>query len=210
MSGKTLIRVLVALAVVAALALVLHFKSAPESTAAPDSAGQTTAQVNDKQPSITQPAVNTAEKTGESAPSADDAGEAVAAAQDAKLPSLIDLGSDTCIPCRQMIPVLASLKKGFAGKLNVQFINIHENEQAAKDYKIKLIPTQVFLDPEGKELYRHVGFISEDDILSRWRELGYDFPSAGKDADTASSPADAAAGTSSGKQEDNGDHKGSG
>ena len=93
------------------------------------------------------------------------------------VPKLIDLGSKECIPCKLMWPILEEMKKDFAGKLQVEFIDVglRENLPLARQYGIKLIPTQVFLDAEGKELWRHEGYISRYGILDRFRELGYAF-----------------------------------
>ena len=101
-----------------------------------------------------------------------------AATPSAKLPMLLDLGSKKCIPCKKMAPILADLKKQYAGKFDVEFIDVwlQENAGAAKAYGIRMIPTQIFLDARGKELRRHEGFLGKDDILSTWKELGYDFP----------------------------------
>ncbi len=92
----------------------------------------------------------------------------------AGLPKLVDLGADKCIPCKMMAPVLEELKKDYAGKLNVQFIDVWKNPDAGKVYGIEMIPTQIFVDAAGKELFRHVGFFGKDDILAKWRELGVD------------------------------------
>jgi len=94
------------------------------------------------------------------------------------LPRLVDLGSTTCIPCKMMAPVLDDLGKEYAGRMQVEFINVNDNADAAKPYGIKLIPTQVFLDANGKEMWRHEGFISKQDILAKWQELGVSFTAA--------------------------------
>lgn len=90
----------------------------------------------------------------------------------AALPRLLDLGSTSCIPCRMMAPILEQLKTEQAGKIQVDFIDVWKDEQAGKQYGINLIPTQIFFDGSGKELYRHEGFISKEDILAKWQELG--------------------------------------
>jgi len=92
-----------------------------------------------------------------------------------KLPRLVDLGASKCIPCKMMAPILESLKTEYAGRLEVEFIDVWENRQAARQYNIRAIPTQIFFAPDGKELYRHEGFFSKDDILNKWKELGFDF-----------------------------------
>lgn len=93
----------------------------------------------------------------------------------AKLPRLLDLGSDRCVPCKLMTPVLEELKREYAGRLEVQFIDVWKEEQQAVRYGVRMIPTQIFYDAAGKELFRRAGFIGKDDILATWKRLGYDF-----------------------------------
>jgi thioredoxin 1 len=88
------------------------------------------------------------------------------------LPVLIDLGADKCIPCKMMAPILEELKREYGGRLIVEFIDVWKNPAEAPKYDIKLIPTQIFYDASGKELFRHEGFFSKEDILSKWKELG--------------------------------------
>jgi len=111
---------------------------------------------------------------------AEDATATPAATQASGIPKLVDLGSKSCIPCKMMAPILEELKKDYAGKLDVEFIDValRENAKSAQQYAIKLIPTQVFLGKDGKELWRHEGFLSRDDILAKWKALGYDFGGA--------------------------------
>jgi thioredoxin 1 len=96
------------------------------------------------------------------------------AATTAKLPRIVDLGATKCIPCKLMAPILEELKKEYAGRMNVEFIDVWENPDAGKPYGIEMIPTQIFYDAEGKELFRHVGFFAKEDILGKWKELGVD------------------------------------
>ena len=88
------------------------------------------------------------------------------------LPRLVDLGADKCIPCKMMAPVLEELKKDYAGTLSVEFIDVWKDPDKAKEYEIMIIPTQIFFDASGKELFRHEGFFSKEDILAKWKQLG--------------------------------------
>lgn len=106
------------------------------------------------------------------------------------LPRLVDLGSTTCIPCKMMAPVLEELRKEYAGRMQVEFIDVNTNPGAAKPYGIELIPTQVFFDAAGREIDRHVGFLSKEDILAKWKAKGIDFPAS---STSASQPASAPA-----------------
>ncbi|MFC1765821.1 thioredoxin family protein, partial [Planctomycetota bacterium] len=91
-------------------------------------------------------------------------------------PRLVDLGATECIPCKKMAPILDELKAEYTGRMDVDFIDVWqpENQAQAEIYGIQSIPTQVFLDPNSQELWRHVGFISKGDILAKWHEFGYD------------------------------------
>jgi thioredoxin 1 len=91
------------------------------------------------------------------------------------LPVLVDLGADRCVPCKMMAPILEELKKEYKGKLDVVFYDVWKDPAPAEKYRIHGIPTQVFLDETGKELYRHAGYFSKEQILNKWKELGYDF-----------------------------------
>jgi thioredoxin 1 len=90
----------------------------------------------------------------------------------AGLPRLVDLGADKCIPCKMMAPILEELKTTYKGKLQVDFIDVWKNPDEAKKSGIRVIPTQIFYDASGKELFRHEGFFSREDILSKWKEFG--------------------------------------
>lgn len=91
------------------------------------------------------------------------------------LPKLLDLGASKCIPCKMMAPILDEMKETFAGQLDVKFIDVWENQQAGAEYGIRMIPTQIFYDAEGKELFRHEGFFAREDMLAKWKELGFEF-----------------------------------
>jgi len=101
------------------------------------------------------------------------AGVAAAAPQLGKaLPRLVDLGAGKCIPCKMMKPVLDDLKATCAETFKTEFIDVWENPDAGKQYGINLIPTQIFYGADGKELFRHEGFYSKEDILGKWKEFG--------------------------------------
>ncbi len=90
----------------------------------------------------------------------------------ASLPRLVDLGATKCIPCKMMAPILEDLKTTYATQMQVEFIDVWENPDAGEKYGIRSIPTQIFYDAGGKELFRHEGFFPKEDILSKWKELG--------------------------------------
>jgi thioredoxin 1 len=90
----------------------------------------------------------------------------------AGLPRLVDLGAKNCIPCKMMAPILEDLMKNYAESFQTEFIDVWEHPQEAQLYGIETIPTQIFYDAAGKEQFRHVGFISKEDILTTWKKLG--------------------------------------
>ena len=94
------------------------------------------------------------------------------------LPRLVDLGAGKCIPCKMMAPILEELKNEYEGKFEVIFIDVWKNPDEGKKYDIKIIPTQIFYDTSGKELFRHEGFFSKEDILGKWKELGVNLSDA--------------------------------
>jgi thioredoxin 1 len=112
-----------------------------------------------------------ASSTASNAPAENTGDKAVAAA---KLPRLLDLGAGKCIPCKMMAPILEELKKEYAGRMNVEFIDVWKDPEAGKAFGIEMIPTQIFFDASGKELFRHTGFFGKEDILGKWKELGVD------------------------------------
>lgn len=94
------------------------------------------------------------------------------------LPRLVDLGADKCIPCKMMAPILAQLAAEYAGRVEVVFVDVWKNRDAAEPYGIRVIPTQIFYDAAGKERFRHEGFMAKKDILAKWKELGLDLEPA--------------------------------
>lgn len=100
-----------------------------------------------------------------------------AAAKEQPLPKLLDLGAGKCIPCKMMAPILDEMKETFKGQLEVEFIDVWENQEAGQQYGIRMIPTQIFFDAAGKELFRHEGFYAREDILAKWQELGVNLSS---------------------------------
>ena len=91
------------------------------------------------------------------------------------LPLLLDLGSTTCVPCKAMAPILEEMSETFAGQFDVRFEDVRKDAALARTHGVRIIPTQIFFDEHGKELFRHQGFFSREDMLATWEELGYVF-----------------------------------
>lgn len=160
MSNATRIGIVAALLVVVGVTMALKQKDREAATAA----GHPSAN----------PATQPADATPRSASQPAEATSAPSATARKALPRLVDLGASACIPCRLMAPILEELKTQYAGRMDVEFIDVRENPRAGEEYGIRSIPTQIFYDAGGKELYRHRGFFSKEDILGKWKELGVD------------------------------------
>lgn len=87
-------------------------------------------------------------------------------------PFLVDFGANNCVPCRQMRPILKELNKEYAGKAEVLVIDVYKYQGLAKDYKVSLIPTLVFFDAKGKEVFRQMGAMEKDKIVAKLKEIG--------------------------------------
>lgn len=88
------------------------------------------------------------------------------------VPRLVDMGADKCVPCKMMAPILDELRKEHNGKLKVEFIDVWKNRDVAKEYGIQSIPTQIFFGCDGREFYRHEGFMPKADIVKVFEDHG--------------------------------------
>ncbi|MDO9558257.1 MAG: thioredoxin family protein [Syntrophales bacterium] len=86
--------------------------------------------------------------------------------------TMIDLGADSCIPCKMMAGTLVKLRKLYKGKAAIIFIDVWKNREQAGRFGVRLIPTQIFFDADGEEVHRHVGFMAEADIVAQLKEMG--------------------------------------
>jgi len=95
-------------------------------------------------------------------------------------PVLLELGSHSCTPCKKMMPVITELDAE-QEKFIVSFVDVWKATEKSKEYNIAAIPTQLFFDADGKELFRHTGFYPKEDILAKWNDLGIDVKSSQND-----------------------------
>jgi thioredoxin 1 len=86
--------------------------------------------------------------------------------------TMVDLGAKKCIPCKMMAPIMENMEKVYQGKAAIVFIDVWENQEQAGRFGIRTIPTQIFFDLEGKEVYRHVGFMNEEAIVAQLKKMG--------------------------------------
>lgn len=90
------------------------------------------------------------------------------------LVTFVELGSVRCIPCKMMQPIMRDIEKDYAGQVKVVFHDVWtpEGEPFAASYKIRVIPTQVFLDKDGEEYFRHEGFFPKDELVKILKQKG--------------------------------------
>ena len=86
--------------------------------------------------------------------------------------TMIDLGAKKCIPCKMMAPILVKMEKEYQGKASIVFIDVWKHKGQAQRFQIRAIPTQIFFDVSGDEVYRHVGFMGEKEITQVLEKLG--------------------------------------
>jgi thioredoxin 1 len=80
------------------------------------------------------------------------------------LVTFIELGSTNCVPCKKMQPIMKSIESKYGEQIKVIFFDVIKDKKPAEDYKVSIIPTQVFLDKSGTEIFRHVGYYPEEEI----------------------------------------------
>jgi len=86
--------------------------------------------------------------------------------------TMVDLGAKACIPCKLMAPILDKLKKVYDGKAAIIFIDVWQHRDQVGRFGIRAIPTQIFFNKNGKEVYRHMGFMTEAAIIKQLKKMG--------------------------------------
>ena len=148
----------------------------PQSAAQPDKPAEQSAPKPQPQ-TVAAPATEKPEPSARPDIAKPETGEEVAPREESKpthLPRLVEIGAEKCIPCRMMQPILAELRQEYAGKLQVDMVDVWKHPEQADKYGIQTIPTQVIYDSSGKEVFRHIGFYPKDEILAKFKELGID------------------------------------
>ena len=87
-------------------------------------------------------------------------------------PVLVDFGANSCLPCRQMRPVLKEVRTEYSEKAKILVIDVYKNQNLAREHKVLMLPTLVFFDSKGKEAFRHVGILEKEKIVAKLKEIG--------------------------------------
>jgi len=99
--------------------------------------------------------------------------QAQGAAQSKDKPALYEFGAKYCIPCKEMQKVMAELKPQYSDQVELRMVYVDEERPLFEQYKITLIPTQVFLDAQGKEVDRHIGALPKEEVVKKLKELKF-------------------------------------
>jgi len=86
---------------------------------------------------------------------------------DTVIVTFVEIGSVKCIPCKAMQPIMKAVEEEYKGQVKIIFHDVWttKGKEDATKYNIRIIPTQVFLDKNGKEYYRHEGYFPKDDVV---------------------------------------------
>jgi thioredoxin 1 len=87
-------------------------------------------------------------------------------------PVLVDFGANSCLPCRQLRPVLKEIGAEYSEKAKVLVIDAYKDQKLAQEYKVFMLPTLVFFDSKGKETFRNVGIMEKEKIVGKLKEIG--------------------------------------
>jgi thioredoxin 1 len=87
-------------------------------------------------------------------------------------PVLVDFGANSCVPCRQLRPILKEIGTEYSEKAKVVVIDVYKYQKLAQEYKILMLPTLVFFDSKGKEAFRHIGPLEKEKIVAKLKEIG--------------------------------------
>lgn len=89
-----------------------------------------------------------------------------------KMPILLEFGRGWCIPCKYMKPILDDMSQAYAGKAIVMTVDMDVNKDLVRDFRIRMMPTQVFLTPDGKEFFRNEGTLEREGIQQVFLKMG--------------------------------------
>ncbi len=143
----------------------------PATATRPDTASETASETQESSPAAPAAGSEPAEPVAQIEPKP----EETVFTEESKLerlPRLVEIGAEKCFPCQMMQPILAELRQEYAGKLQVDMVDVWKHPEQADEYGIQSIPTQIIYDSSGEEVFRHLGFYPKGEILAKFKELG--------------------------------------
>lgn len=96
-----------------------------------------------------------------------------------RVPILLEFGRGWCIPCKYMKPILDDMARAYTGKAIVMTVDMDVNKDLVRSFNIRVMPTQVFLMPDGKEFFRNEGTLERDQIIQIFAKMGLPAPAQG-------------------------------
>lgn len=152
----TQLRIIIVVAMVAAVAGVLYVKAGEKDTAV-------------EQAVAMNPPDAPADASADPAPSDTAAAAETSTVGKAKL---MCFGAERCVPCRMMIPVREALAEAYPDTLIIEFVDVWKDRSAGERSNIRVIPTAIFINAEGNEVYRQEGYMDKDTIVAKFKEHG--------------------------------------
>jgi thioredoxin 1 len=86
--------------------------------------------------------------------------------------TMVDFGAPFCEPCKAMAPFLEKLEKEYKGRAAIVVLDVGKDSDLCERFGIKEIPTQIFFNKKGKEVFRHTGFMKEEAIVKQLKQMG--------------------------------------
>jgi len=87
-------------------------------------------------------------------------------------PVLVDFGANSCLPCRELRPVLKEIAAEHSEKAKILVIDVYKYQNLAREHKVLMLPTLIFFDSKGKETFRNVGLMEKEKIVGKLKEIG--------------------------------------
>jgi len=87
-------------------------------------------------------------------------------------PVLVDFGANSCLPCRELRPVLKEIAAEHSEKAEILVIDVYKYQNLAREHKVLMLPTLIFFDSKGKETFRNVGLMEKEKIVGKLKEIG--------------------------------------
>jgi thioredoxin-like negative regulator of GroEL len=109
-----------------------------------------------------------------------------------RMPVLLEFGRGWCIPCKYMKPILEDMARAYSGRAIVTTVDMDANKDLVRDFRIRMMPTQVFLTPDGKEFHRNEGTLERQQIMQIFSKMGLPAPAQQAGASSTTAPQTAA------------------